>query len=77
MDAISRLLKPRSVAIIGASADATKTSGRPIAYLQKHGFKGDIYPVNPRVDSIAGLNAAGIEKQGETRRKASVAVYPE
>nr|WP_315591537.1 acetate--CoA ligase family protein [uncultured Cupriavidus sp.] len=55
MDAISRLLKPRSVAIIGASADANKTAGRPVAYLRKHGFTGDIYPVNPRVDSIDGL----------------------
>lgn len=55
MDAISRLLTPRSVAIIGASADANKTAGRPVAYLRKHGFSGDIYPVNPRVQSIDGL----------------------
>ncbi|MEJ8823661.1 acetate--CoA ligase family protein [Variovorax humicola] len=54
-NAIGRLLKPRSVAVIGASADASKTAGRPVAYLQKHGFTGDIYPVNPRVDSINGL----------------------
>ncbi len=52
---ISRLMRPRSVAVIGASADAGKTAGRPIAYLRKHGFEGDIYPVNPRVDSIEGL----------------------
>ncbi|MDM0032015.1 acetate--CoA ligase family protein [Variovorax sp. J22P271] len=55
-DAISRLLKPRSVAVIGASADLTKTSGRPVAYLQKHGFAGAIYPVNPKADTIAGLH---------------------
>jgi len=55
MDAISRLLKPRSVAVIGASADANKTAGRPVSYLRKHGFAGDIYPVNPRVESIEGL----------------------
>src|SRR5213593_191906 len=55
MDAISRLLQPRSVAVIGASADASKTAGRPVAYLRKHGFTGDIYPVNPRVDIIEGL----------------------
>ena len=50
MDAIARLLKPRSVAVIGASADPTKTAGRPVAYLLKHGFAGAIYPVNPRAD---------------------------
>lgn len=52
---ISRLLKPRSVAIIGASSDATKTAGRPVAYLLKHGFTGDIYPVNSRATSVNGL----------------------
>ncbi|QQO15439.1 acetate--CoA ligase family protein [Bradyrhizobium diazoefficiens] len=55
MDAIQRLIRPRSVAIIGASADPGKTSGRPVAYLQKHGFAGNIYPVNPKVAEIGGL----------------------
>jgi acyl-CoA synthetase (NDP forming) len=55
MDAIARLLRPRSVAVIGASADPSKTSGRPVAYLKKHGFTGQVYPVNPRYDTIAGL----------------------
>ncbi len=55
MNAISLLFKPRSVAIIGASGDASKTAGRPIAYLRKHGYTGEIYPVNPRVDTIDGL----------------------
>ncbi|WP_175838267.1 acetate--CoA ligase family protein [Burkholderia anthina] len=55
MNAIAKLMHPASVAVIGASADAAKTAGRPIAYLQKHGFQGAIYPVNPRYQSIAGL----------------------
>ncbi|MFM0067134.1 acetate--CoA ligase family protein [Paraburkholderia aspalathi] len=55
MNAISKLMRPASVAVIGASADAAKTSGRPVAYLRKHSFDGDIYPVNPRYDSIDGL----------------------
>ncbi|NYG35086.1 acetate--CoA ligase family protein [Sphaerotilus montanus] len=55
MDAISRLLQPRSVAIIGASADPTKTAGRPVAYLRKHGYAGQILPVNPRADLIGEL----------------------
>lgn len=53
--AIAKLLSPRSVAVIGASADPKKTTGRPVAYLQKHGFKGKIYPVNPKVDAIGDL----------------------
>ena len=54
-DAISVLLRPRSVAVIGASADAGKISGLPVHFLRKHGFTGAIYPVNPRVSSIDGL----------------------
>jgi acyl-CoA synthetase (NDP forming) len=56
-NAIARLMKPRSVAVIGASADPTKTAGRPVAYLTKHGFGGAIYPVNPRADVIGGLKS--------------------
>jgi acyl-CoA synthetase (NDP forming) len=55
MNAIDRLLQPRSVAIIGASADPGKTAGRPVAYLQKHGFSGRIMPVNPKADRIGDL----------------------
>lgn len=55
MNAIERLIRPRSVAIIGASADPGKTSGRPVSYLRKHGFAGAIYPVNPKVADIGGL----------------------
>jgi acyl-CoA synthetase (NDP forming) len=55
MHAIDRLFHPRSIAIVGASADLDKLTGRPLAYLQRHGFAGQIYPINPRYQSIAGL----------------------
>lgn len=54
-DAIARLFAPRSVAVIGASADPEKTAGRPVSYLMRHGYAGAIYPVNPRVDTIGGI----------------------
>ncbi len=54
-DAIRRLLHPRSVAVIGASSDPSKTAGRPVAYLVKHGFAGAIYPVNPKLETIGNL----------------------
>ena len=54
-EAIAKLLSPRSVAVIGASADPKKTTGRPVAYLQKHGFAGCIMPVNPKVERIGEL----------------------
>jgi acyl-CoA synthetase (NDP forming) len=53
--ALDALWAPKSVAIVGASADPQKTGGRPAAYLMKHGFDGDIWPINPRASEIAGL----------------------
>ena len=55
MNIISRLMRPQRVAVIGASADITKTAGRPVAYLLKHGFAGAVYPVNPKATEICGL----------------------
>ena len=66
-NAILKLMEPGSIAVIGASTDPKKTAGRPIAYLQKHHFKGKIYPVNPRVEEIAGLKCyPDIESLPET-----------
>ena len=52
---LDRLLRPRSVAIVGASADPASWSGATIGNLRDLGFPGAIYPVNPRRDEIAGL----------------------
>lgn len=55
--ALDALFKPGKVAIVGASADPTKTGGRPVNYLQQHGFSGQIWPINPKVAEIAGLTS--------------------
>lgn len=52
---LERLFRPRSVALIGASSDPAKIGGRPLHFLVKHGFTGDIWPVNPRAETIGGL----------------------
>ena len=51
------LIRPRSIAIIGASDDRTRIGGRPIAYMQNQNFQGAIYPVNPKRDVIQGIPA--------------------
>ncbi|MGE3272732.1 MAG: CoA-binding protein, partial [Chloroflexota bacterium] len=53
--AVERLIRPRSVAIIGASSDPSRTTGRPLRYLLKHGYDGTVYPVNPRATDIEGV----------------------
>ena len=49
------LFKPRSIAILGASADLNKVSGRPLAYMKRFKYPGEIYPINPKYDEIAGI----------------------
>src|SRR5436190_16486620 len=51
------LFEPRSVALIGASADAKKNTSRPQRYLRKHGYKGRIIPINPGRDEVFGEKA--------------------
>jgi acetate---CoA ligase (ADP-forming) len=54
---LTPLLSPRSIAVLGASNDPTRISGRPIAYMMSQGFKGAIYPVNPNRAEVQGLKA--------------------
>ena len=54
-DAIRGLIQPRSIAIVGASADLSKINGRPLKFLLEKGYAGRILPVNPKYPQIAGL----------------------
>ena len=49
------LVRPRSLAVIGASDDATRIGGRPIAYMKTRGFAGELWPVNPKRGEVQGL----------------------
>ena len=52
---LDALLKPASVAIVGASDDPARIGGRPLRYLKEAPFQGAVYPVNPNRDSAQGL----------------------
>jgi acetate---CoA ligase (ADP-forming) len=54
---LARLLSPRSVAVVGASADAGRIGGRPIDYMLRCKFEGEIYPVNPNRTEVQGLKS--------------------
>ena len=56
-NALQRMLQPNSIAIVGASSDLNKVSGRPLKYLLEKGYKGAIYPINPKANDIAGVAA--------------------
>ncbi len=51
------LLAPRRIALIGASADEARLTARPQRYLRRHGFVGEIFPVNPRAETVLGERA--------------------
>src|SRR6185503_7660296 len=54
---VDRLLHPRSVAVFGASDSKDKFGGRIMHFLVRHGFPGEIYPINLRRPEVLGRRA--------------------
>lgn len=54
---VKELIEPKSIAVVGASNDARKPGGKVLRNLIDGGFKGDLYPVNLKEDSICGLKS--------------------
>ncbi len=53
------LLRPRSIAVVGASTRAHSVGNRVMAQLLAGGYGGTIYPVNPRYDAVEGVPCHG------------------
>ena len=53
--ALDALMRPKSIAIIGASADSAKIGYTVVNNIIKSGYEGSIYPINPKEDQILGL----------------------
>jgi acetyltransferase len=74
-EVVKRLISPRSIAVIGASADFGKINGRPLKHLLDKGYAGRILPVNPKYRQIGGLPChPDIESLPEAADLAIVAV---
>lgn len=62
---LAHILNAQSVAVVGASSDPAKISGRPLAYMLARGYQGRLFPVNPssseiqRLPSYPSLRAIG------------------
>lgn len=54
---LDRLFEPRSIALFGASARPESVGGRCFENLLKGGFKGPIYPINPKRKEVQGKKA--------------------
>jgi acetyltransferase len=55
VQAIDRIFKARSVAVVGVSSDPAKLGYMTLDSILKGGYKGRVYPVNPRGGELLGL----------------------
>ncbi|MBN1575190.1 MAG: acetate--CoA ligase family protein, partial [Chitinispirillaceae bacterium] len=49
-----KLLRPSSIAVIGASTNSTKVGNNVLVNILQGGFSGEVFPVNPTTDVIEG-----------------------
>jgi len=56
-DDLEALFRPRSIAVVGASANERSRGYAFVKALVESGFPGPIYPVNPKLDELLGLKA--------------------
>ena len=54
---LSKIMKPKAIAVIGASTKEHTIGSDIMKRLQEYKFKGSIYPVNPKGGIIEGLQA--------------------
>src|SRR5688572_11506277 len=52
---LSRFLNPRGVAVVGVSSEPSRIGGQALRLLTDFGYRGKIYPVNPKYQDIKGL----------------------
>jgi acetyl coenzyme A synthetase (ADP forming)-like protein len=70
---MTRLLRPRSIAVIGASAETGKIGNSIMRNLVQGGYQGKIFPVNPKTKEILGIRChARVE---EIEDEVDVAVF--
>ena len=74
--AIESLFYPRSVAVIGASDQPDKFSGRALKHLLKSDFKGSIFPVNPNRKEVQGVKCYANVKDAPAQVDVAVIMVP-
>lgn len=54
---LNKIFEPQSVAVVGASDREQSVGGQVLRNIRESGFKGVIYPVNPKHETVQGLKA--------------------
>jgi acyl-CoA synthetase (NDP forming) len=57
LSAMNRIMRPDSIAVIGASAEDGKIGNSVMRNLIDGGYQGAIYPIHPRLDEVLGKKA--------------------
>jgi acetyl coenzyme A synthetase (ADP forming)-like protein len=55
--AMSRIMNPKAVAVVGASDGEGKIGNSVMKNIINGGYKGELYPINPKADEILGKKA--------------------
>ena len=59
MSKFKHLFEPRSIAVVGVSDDAGRPGSQAVRALLKYGYRGEIFPVNPKYREFEGLRCYG------------------
>src|ERR1700754_2595524 len=70
---MNRMMRPKAVAVIGASAENGKIGNSVMKNLINGGYAGEIYPINPKADEILGRTA--YKNIGDVPGEVDVAVF--
>jgi acetyl coenzyme A synthetase (ADP forming)-like protein len=54
VDSMKRIFSPAGIAVIGASSDPSKLGYSTVKNIIDGGYKGNIYPINPKAEEILG-----------------------
>ncbi len=57
VEKMNRIMKPKALAVIGASAENGKIGNSVMKNLINGGYQGEIYPIHPNAESIMGKKA--------------------
>jgi acetate---CoA ligase (ADP-forming) len=57
LEVLNGLLRPTSIAVIGASNTEGKIGYTVVENLRDSGYQGEVYPINPKYDEVQGLKA--------------------
>ncbi|CAN5460521.1 acetate--CoA ligase family protein [soil metagenome] len=69
------IISPASIVVVGASDNQDKIGGRPLFFMQKHGYRGRLYAVNPNRSTVQSVPSfPSIEALPEAPELAYIAV---